>query len=120
MTDTNTAPVATPSGFTYTPEILQEMRDASPLNNDSCAALAEKFGFTTASVRAKAVRMQRADDGVVYQSKERTAKDGSAVESKADIVSDIAGLIDSDAESLESLGNATKLALKAVRDALSA
>ena len=104
----------TASGFVYTDDMIQRMRDASPIDNETAEKLAEEFGFSVASVRAKAVRTE----GVEYQRKAKTTKDGKPVESKADLVEEIAEALDSDAESMESLGNATKLVLQRLRDAL--
>ena len=110
-TQTNTP---TASGFVYTDAMLQRMRDVSPIDNEMAEKLAEEFGFSVASVRAKAVRTE----GVDYQRKAKTTKDGKPVESKSDLVEEIAEALGSDAESFESLGNATKLVLQKLRDAL--
>lgn len=104
----------TASGFVYTDAMLQRMRDLSPIDNETAEKLADEFGFTVASVRAKAVRTE----GVEYQKKARVAKDGKPVESKSDLVAEIAEALGSDAESFESLGNATKLVLQKIRDAV--
>jgi hypothetical protein len=101
--------------FEYTDAMVAELRAAGPLDNDSATAFAEKFGFSVHSVRAKAVR----DAEIGYTKKPKTSKDGTPVESKADIVQAIAQLTGVDAERLESLGNATKDNLQIVRDALS-
>lgn len=102
--------------YEYTDAMIEKLRAAGPLDNESAQAFADEFGFSVHSVRAKAVR----DETIGYTKKPRTSKDGSPVESKADIVSQIAALVNVDADRLESLGNATKDNLQIVRDALTA
>ena len=98
----------------YTEEMIAEMKQIGEFNNDIALDFADRHNLSVASVRAKAGRME----GVGYARKPRTTKNGDPVESKADIVAEIAEALDSDAESFESLGNATKLVLQRVRDAL--
>ena len=100
--------------FEYTKEMIAEMAAAGPLNNDSAQAFADKFGVSVHSVRAKAVRTEN----IGYVRKPKARKDGTPVESKADIVGQIAEICGSDAESFESLGNATRDVLVKVRAAL--
>lgn len=100
----------------YTKEMIAEMKAEAPLDNAKAQAFANKFGVSVHSVRAKAVRT----DGIGYVRKPKARKDGTPVESKSEIVSDIASLCGSDAESFESLGNATRMVLVAVRNALNA
>ncbi len=102
------------ASFEYTPAQITEMENAGPLNAESAQMFADKFGATVHSVRAKAVRTET----IGYTKKSKARKDGSPVESKAEIVSAIATLLGSDAESFESLGNATRIVLVAVRNAL--
>lgn len=99
----------------YTDAMIVEMKANGPFDNDKAIAFAEKHRLAVASVRAKAVRTE----GIGYVRKPKTSKDGSPVESKADIVADIATVIGSSAERLESLGNATKDVLVLIRSALS-
>lgn len=90
------------------------LAERSPIDNHKAQAFADEFGFTIHQVRAVAVR----SDDIVYLSKPKTRKDGSKVETKAEIVADIAELLGRDAESVESLGNATRNVLVMVRSAL--
>lgn len=98
----------------YTPEMIAELTALSPVDNSKAQAFADKHGLTVHSVRAKAVRTE----GIVYARKPKTRKDGSKVESKAEIVANIAETCGSDAESFESLANATRDVLIKVRAAL--
>ena len=100
----------------YTPAMVSELQALSPVDNDKALAFAAKYDISVQSVRAKCVR----DDTIEYQAKPKTRKDGSAVERKSEIVADIAELLDTDAESIESLENATRNVLVMVRSALSA
>ncbi len=94
--------------------MLAELKALSPVDNAKATAFAAAHGLSVHSVRAKAVRT----DGIEYVRKPKSRKDGTPVESKADIVSEIATILGSDAESFESLGNATRIVLVAVRNAL--
>ena len=78
----------------------------------SVADIATATGKTIRSVIAKLSR-----EGV-YQKKEYAAKDGSAVQSKADLVADIASKLGVPADQVGSLEAATKVALKLVAAAL--
>lgn len=98
----------------YTDAMVTRMKELSPIDNDKALALAAEFGFSVHSVRAKAVRTE----GITYQAKPKTRKDGSKVESKAEIAADIARLLETDAETVESIANATRNVLVMVRDAL--
>lgn len=98
----------------YTPEMVSELRALSPVDNDKAVAFAEKYGLTPASVRQKCVR---ADD-IEYIKKPQTRKDGSPVESKTDLVEQIAAILGTDADSIETLANANRSVIVAIRDAL--
>lgn len=86
----------------------QEQRDAV------VAEQAENLGKTLPSIRAKLVR-----EGV-YIAKAYKTKNGASPESKANIVSTIAGLLSASEESVESLEKANKATLRMIRDALNA
>lgn len=81
------------------------------INMNVAARLAEEIGKGAKSVIAKATRMG------VYKAKEKTSKAGGKVESKENIVADIAALVNKNMEGLE---NAPKLVLQNIRAALSA
>lgn len=98
----------------YTDAMVAELRAMSPVDNDKALAFAAKYDISVQSVRAKCVR----DDSIEYQAKPKTRKDGSPVERKSDIVSDIAASLGVDAERIESLENATRDVLVMVRGAL--
>jgi hypothetical protein len=73
--------------------------------------LADEFGKNQKSVIAKAVRMG------IYKAKEKTSKTGGKIESKEQIVADIATLVGT---SLTGLEKASKQSLLAIRDKLAA
>ena len=73
--------------------------------------LADEFGKNVKSVIAKAVRMG------LYKAKERTSKTGGKIESKEQIVADIAAIV---GKSLDGLEKAPKLVLQELRAKLSA
>lgn len=75
------------------------------------AELATEFGKNQKSVIAKAVRMG------IYKAKEKTSKTGGKIESKEQIVADIAALV---GQSLEGLEKAPKLVLQELRTRLRA
>lgn len=95
----------------YTPEMESELVALSPVDNDKAIAFAEKYGLSPASVRQKCVR----SDVIEYLRKPTARKDGSPVEKKADIVAEIATLLGSDADTFETLGNANRHVLVAIR-----
>ena len=95
----------------YTEAQVAEMEALGSIDNATAQVLADKFGKTVASVRAKAVRMG------IYVTKERTSKNGDAIETKEDIVKDIADLV---GQSMDGLVKASKVELKALRTALAA
>src|SRR4030066_3411 len=78
----------------------------------SIEAIAVAVGKTARSVIAKLSR-----EGV-YQKKAYVAKDGAVVQSKADLVTEIAAKLGVPAEQVDSLESATKAALKLVAAAL--
>ena len=100
--------------YEYTDAMIAKMREAGPLDNDSAQAFADEFGFSVHSVRAKAVR----DESIGYTRKPKTRKDGTPVETKAEIVEAIAESVGVDSERLESLANATRDVLVLIRAAL--
>lgn len=73
--------------------------------------LADEFGKNQKSIVAKAVRMG------LYKAKEKTSKTGGKVETKEEIVADIAALV---GKSLDGLEKAPKLVLQELRTRLSA
>ena len=91
------------------------LKALSPIDNEKAIKFAEDNGFTPAQVRAVAVR---ADD-IEYQAKPKARKDGSPVESKADIVTEIAGIVGQDVDTMETLANANRNVLVILRNALS-
>ena len=103
----------------YTEEVVQKLTDAyqSAESDESRSLVVQDFAdqlqTTVHSVRAKLVNLG------VYKAKERTTKTGEAIESKADIVRDIAQLMQTSEEVIESLEKANKGVLKMVRDRLS-
>lgn len=103
----------------YTEAVVESMVESyTAAQSDEARAsvvteIAEKLGVKVASVRAKLVNLG------VYKAKERVAKNGEPVETKAKIVKDIAELAGVSEEVVESLEKATKPALKMIRDALS-
>ena len=98
----------------YTKEMIAELTALSPVDNTKALTFAAKHGISVQSVRAKCVP----DENIEYVAKPKTRKDGSPVERKSEIVEEIAAALNVDAESMESLENATRLALVRVRDAL--
>jgi hypothetical protein len=74
--------------------------------------IAKAFNKTSRSIIAKLSR-----EGI-YKAKERTAKDGSAVVHKEELVAQIAGKIGVDADTLGGLEKATKQTLKLIFDNL--
>lgn len=78
---------------------------------DVVVEFAENFGKSTASIRAKLVAKG------VYVKAERATK---RVAKKADLVAEIAELLNSDEDVVGSLEKATAVALTRVRDALKA
>lgn len=84
---------------------------AGRIDNAKALEIAAKIGKDVKSVRAKAVRMG------IYQAAEKKSKSGAPVEGKEKIVADISALVGHNMEGLE---KAPKLALQAIRKALSA
>ena len=92
---------------------IQEMADemGGMIGNDEAMELADEFGKDVRSVRAKAVRMG------VYKAKARVSKTGGKIESKEEIVAEIAELV---GKNLDGLEKASKQALIAIRAKLAA
>jgi hypothetical protein len=86
--------------------------DTDEARADVVKDLAEKYGKTVNSVRAKLVR-----EGV-YKAKERKTKTGEAVISKENLVQEIEKALGLEVGDLESLEKATKRVLKLVLDGL--
>lgn len=100
----------------YTEAMVDRMHAVADANggvidNELALELATEFDKDVRSVRAKAVR-----EGI-YKAKEKTAKNGQAIERKEAIVAEIATLVGANVDGLE---KATKTALQRVRDALKA
>ena len=93
----------------YTKAQESEMRELSPISYDVAIVLAEKFGKKLRSVIAKACSL----DVVDYVARERVAKNGSAIERKAEMVESIAKSLATD-EDLQGLEKATKSSLDAL------
>lgn len=87
------------------------MADCGVIDNAKALELADKFGKDVRSIRAKAVRMG------IYKAAEKVSKSGGKIESKDDIVADIAGLVNKNMEGLE---KAPKLVLQILREKLAA
>jgi hypothetical protein len=92
---------------------IQELADelGGMIGNDEAMELADEFGKDVRSVRAKAVRMG------VYKAKARVSKTGGKIESKEEIVAEIAELVGANLDGLE---KASKQALIAIRAKLAA
>lgn len=97
----------------YTEAQEQEMRDIGRIDQSVAEMLATKWGKTTRQVIAKASQMARSNDGVEYVKKGRVTKSGAPVESKTNIVAEIAAIVDGNLAGLE---EAPKTALQALRD----
>ena len=102
----------------YTDEVVARLSDAyvAADSDETRANVVEDFaaelGVKVQSVRAKLVNLG------LYVAKQRKAKDGSEVETKAKIVESIAEMIGVPSETIESLEKATKPTLKLIRLAL--
>jgi hypothetical protein len=95
----------------YTEAQEAEMLAAGLIDNDMALEFAERFGKDVRSVRAKAVRMG------IYKAKEKTSKSGGKIESKEQIVKEIASMVGANLDGLE---KASKQALIAIRAKLAA
>ena len=95
----------------YTESQEAELQAAGIIDNAKALEFAAKFGKDVRSIRAKAVRMG------IYKAAEKKSKSGGKIESKEDIVKDIAELIGKNMEGLE---KAPKLALQIIRERLAA
>lgn len=80
----------------YTDEMVKELYEVYSANptRETVDELAAKFGKSPKSVIAKLSSME------IYQVPERTAKDGSPIVKKEDIVKEICEALDINAESL--------------------
>ena len=88
-----------------------EMLAAGIIDNAKAMEFADKFGKDVRSIRAKAVRMG------IYKAAEKKSKSGGKVESKEQIVADIAAIVQRNMEGLE---KAPKLVLQTLRSKLAA
>ena len=95
----------------YTAAQEARFEEFDVIDNDTALMLADEFGKDVRSVRAKAVRLG------IYKAKEKTSKTGGKIESKEDIVKDIADLV---GKNLDGLEKAPKLVLQELRARLSA
>jgi hypothetical protein len=95
----------------YTEAQEAELMAAGVIDNDLAIEFAAKFGKDVRSIRAKAVRMG------LYKAKEKVSKTGGKIESKEEIVADIAALV---GKNLDGLEKAPKLVLQTLRTRLSA
>lgn len=84
---------------------------AGIIDNAKAILLAAELKKDVRSVRAKAVRMG------IYKAAEKTSKSGGKVESKDDIVKDIAAIV---GKNLDGLEKAPKLALQIIRSKVAA
>lgn len=104
----------------YTDEVVARMSEAylAADSDESRATVvndfADELGVPVQSVRAKLVNLQ------IYVAKERTTKTGEAIESKAQIVAEIAKALNQPEDVIDSLEKATKPVLKLLRAALTA
>lgn len=110
---TNLAPRASKaSASKYTPAMEAELRDlaasATGLNAEVAATFAAKHGLAPRSVIAKITRME-----LPYAKKVRVTKSGGKIESKAAIAAQLSAII---GQTVDSLENASKADLQAVRD----
>lgn len=111
---TNLAPKAKKPASKYTPAMEAAIREQAPINQAKAEALAATFGegFSGRSVAAFCSRK-----GIAYERKQPTTKSGGKIESKADLVAEIATLVGAN---LDGLDKAPKGALQAVRNFLAA
>ena len=95
----------------YTEAQEAELIAAGVIDNELAIEFAAQFGKDVRSIRAKAVRMG------IYKAKEKVSKTGGKVESKEQIVADIAAIV---GKNLDGLEKAPKQVLVALRAQLSA
>ena len=79
---------------------------------EAVKALATETGKTVRSITAKLSSLG------VYRKAEKVTKTGAKVETKAEIVGEIASALDLDTDAVASLANASKAALTALRSAV--
>ena len=96
----------------YTPAMITAMdtvysdAETDSERKDLVGAFANDFGLNVASIRAKLVRMG------IYIKPEAKTKNGSKIARKADLVSEIAHLMNVDEDLIGSLEKATKFSLE--------
>ena len=95
----------------YTDAQEARLAEFSVIDNDTAIMLANEFGKDVRSVRAKAVRLG------VYKAQTKTSKTGGKIESKEDIVNEIATLV---GKNLDGLEKAPKQVLNDLRAVLGA
>ena len=100
-----------PAQKNYSDAQEAEMLATGVIDNAKALEFAAKYGKDVRSIRAKAVRMG------IYKAAEKVSKTGGKVESKEQIVADIAKLV---GKNLDGLEKAPKLVLQTIRSKLSA
>lgn len=95
----------------YTESQEAELLAAGVIDNAKALEFAAKFGKDVRSIRAKAVRMG------IYKAAEKVSKTGGKIESKEEIVADIAAIV---GKNLDGLEKAPKLVLQILRSKLAA
>lgn len=98
--------------------VIAEMNRRVALNGSLNWTDANEISEMFAGVKARSVTAMASRNKIPYARKVRTAKDGSAVVSKADIVSKIAVELDIETSALDGLDKSNKAALEAVLSAL--
>lgn len=90
----------------YTAAQEARLAEFEVIDNETAIELAAEFGKDVRSVRAKAVRLG------IYKAKAKVSKTGGKIESKEEIVADIAELV---GKNLDGLEKAPKLVLQTLR-----
>lgn len=93
--------------MSYTPEMEARVREASPMDLAGAKALGAEIGMSYRSVIAKAKSL-----GLEYTPKPAPAK-VEKPETKAEIVAELAGVLEMSLEGLEKAPRATLIALRA-------
>lgn len=100
-------------------KVLAEMKARVEANGSLNWADANEIAEMFEGVKARSVTAMASRNSIAYARKVRTAKDGSAVVSKADLVGKIADAFGFDVATLDGLDKANKTALEAVVAGLS-
>ena len=93
----------------FSDDVLKALSDAQPLNAEKCREIGVRFGYKERSMIACAKRQ-----GLTYERKVRTNKQGEKPVSKADLVASIADALEIPAVRLDGLDKANKTALEAL------